>query len=98
MNSPKYLIVAQQKAARKGVPNKANKITNFEKVKVRKCFADIDGARYPRDPVSIGFASNDYLDHYRVLKCFSKGYVGEELLSPFINYTDKSFILLKSLI
>ena len=49
---------------------------------------DIDGICYPRDVVSIDYTSNDYLDHYRDLKLFYKEYVVEELINPFISYTD----------
>ena len=36
INSPKYLTVAHQTAARIGVPNKANNIAIFDKIDVRK--------------------------------------------------------------
>ena len=55
---------------------------------MRKHHVDIDGVCYSRDGVSIEYASNDYLDQYGDLKLFHKEYVGEELLRPFISYTD----------
>ena len=87
INNPKYLIVAQQTAARIGVANKANNIAVFDNPKVRKYFVDIDGIGYPRDGVCISYASNDYLDQCRDPKLFCIEYVGKESLSPFINYT-----------
>ena len=54
----------------------------------RECHVHIDRLRYPRDGVSIDYASNDYLDQYGDLKLFFKEYVGEELLKPFISYTN----------
>ena len=32
--------------------------------------------------------ADDYLDQYRVLELFYKEYVGEELMNPYISYTD----------
>ena len=55
---------------------------------MRKYFVEIDGQRYPRESVLTNYAENDYIDQYRVLKLFYKEYVGEELLSPFVSYTD----------
>ena len=59
INSPKNLIVAQQTAARIGVPNKANNIAVFDNPKVRENVVDVDGIRYPGDGVGIDYASND---------------------------------------
>ena len=59
INSPKYLIVAHQIAARIGAPNKAENIAVFDNLNVRKYHVDIDGVRYPRDDVSLDYASND---------------------------------------
>ena len=38
--------------------------------------------------VLTNYAENDYIDQYRDLKLFYKEYVGEELLTPFVSYTD----------
>ena len=88
VNSPKYLICAHQTEGRSGLPNKRNNISIFDNVGVRKYFIEIDGQRYPRDSVLTNYAENDYIDQYRDLKFFYKEYVGEELLTPFISYTD----------
>ena len=76
-----YLIVAHQTAIRIGGPNKANNIAVLDNLNVRNCHVDIDEVRYPRDGVSVDYASNDYLDQYGGLKIFYKEYVGEDLLS-----------------
>ena len=55
---------------------------------LKKKFCEIDGYRYPKDAVLRNFPENDYLDQYRNLKLFYKEFVGEELMNPFINYTD----------
>ena len=55
---------------------------------MRKFYLDIDGVRYPRDNVSIEYASNNYLDQFWDPKLTYKEYVGEKLLGPFIKYTD----------
>ena len=38
--------------------------------------------------VLTNYPENDYIDQYRDLKLFYKGYIGEELLSPFVTYSD----------
>ena len=53
INSPKYLIVTHQTAVRSGVANKANNISIFDNLNVRKYFAEIDGVRYPKDSVDV---------------------------------------------
>ena len=88
VNSPKYLICAHQTAARADPPNKRNNISIFDNLNVRKYFIEIDRQRYPRNSVLTNYAVNDYIDQYRDLKLFYKEYVGEELLNPFVSYTD----------
>ena len=88
VNSPKYMICAHQTEARSALPNKRNNISIFDNINVRKYFIEIDGQRYPRDSVLTNYGENDYIDQYRDLKLFYKEYVGEELLTPFVSYTD----------
>ena len=88
VNSPKYLITADQTAAKLNVPNKGIIISTFDNLNVRKYFVEIDSIRYPRDGVLINYPENDYIDQYKDLKLFYKEYVGEELLNPFVSYTD----------
>ena len=87
-NSPKYLKAAHQTEARIGTANKQNNVAIFDHVDVTKYFAEIDGNRYPKESVLTNFSENDYIDQYRNLKTFYQEYVGEELMSPFISYTD----------
>ena len=98
INSSKYLIVAHQTAARKGVPNKANTVVVFDILDVRKYHVDIDGVRYPRDCVNIDYWLNDYTDQDCDLKSFCKAYVGEELLNLLNILIWKMIIQFKSLI
>ena len=88
VNSPKYMIFAHQTEARSSLPIKRNNISIFDIINVRKYFIEIDGQRYPRNSVLTNYGENDYFDQYRDLKLFYKDYVGEELLTPFISYTD----------
>ena len=44
--------------------------------------------RYPRDSVLLNYEQNDYIEQYKDLKLFFKEFSGEELMSPFISYTD----------
>ena len=55
INSPKYLIVSHQTAARSGTSNKANNISIFDNLDVRKYFVEIDGVRYPKDSVHVNY-------------------------------------------
>ena len=88
VNSSKYMICAHQTEARSALPNKRNNISIFHNINVRKYFIEIDGQRYPRDSVLTNYGENDYIDQNRDLKLFYKEYVGEEILSPFVSYTD----------
>ena len=88
INSPKYLIVAHQTAARSGASNKANNISIFDNLDIRKYHVEIDQVRYPKDSVHVNYTENDYLDQYRDIKLFYKEYLGEELMNPFIKYDD----------
>ena len=81
-------MVAHQTAARIGVPNKAESLAFFDNLDVRRYHVDIVEVRYPKDGVSIDYASKDYVDQYRDPKIFYEEYVGEELLNPFISFTD----------
>ena len=89
INSPKYLISAFQTNART-TANKGNP-SIFDNNQVTKYFVEIDGVRYPKDGVLTNFEENSYLDQYRGLKLFYKEYVGEELLQPYITYSDMKY-------
>ena len=66
--------------------NKANNAAAFDTNHLIKDFVENDGVRYPKDGVLTIFEENSYLDYYRYLKLFTKEYVGEELLQPYISY------------
>ena len=36
----------------------------------------------------LNYEQNDYIEQYKDLKLFFKEYIGEELMTPFISYTD----------
>ena len=93
INSPLYLIAAHQKTQRPDPANPAKNLPNnrfnnsiFEDVEVRKYYSEIDGVRYPKNPVMVNFAENNYLEQYRDIKLFYKEYVGEPMLNPIISY------------
>ena len=90
INIPLYLIVAHQKTQRYNPARPINQFDNavFDDVNVERYFVEIDGVRYPKDPVETNFSDNKYLDQYRDLKLFYKEYNGETLLHPFISYLD----------
>ena len=91
INSPKYLISAFQTADRT-TPNKNSNPAIFDNNNVTKYFVEIDGVRYPKDGVLINFEENSYLDQYRDLKLFYKEYLGEQLLQPYITYSDVKYL------
>ena len=47
-----------------------------------------DGQRYPRDSSLMNYEQHDYIEQYKDLKIFFKGYKGEQLMSSFIFYPD----------
>ena len=78
-NSPKYLTAALQTSDRSASPNKGNNTAIFDRLDVRKQFAEIDGFRCPCDSVSVNCNTNNYLDQCRNLKLFCREYVGDPL-------------------
>ena len=88
INSPKCLIGVFQTQNRRGVPNRAINIAIFDTNHVTNFFVEIDGVRYPGDVVLTNFEENSYLDQYRDINLFYKEFVGEQLLNPYISYTD----------
>ena len=87
-NSPKYLISAHQTRTRADTANKNNNIAIFDNLNLQKYYVEIDSVRYPRDSVLVNYEQNDYIEPYKDLKLSFKEYIGEELMSPFISYTD----------
>ena len=87
---PLYLIVAHQKTQRDNPAIPPNQFNNaiFDHVDVKRYFVEIDGVRYPKDPIESNFSENKYSDQYRDLKIFYKEYNGESLLHPLISYLD----------
>ena len=90
-----YLIAAHQKTQRETPakpPNQLNNAIFDTNNDVKRYFVEIDGIRYPKDPIETNYSENKHLDHYRDLKLFYKEYNGESLLKPFISDIDlKSF-------
>ena len=88
VNSPKYLICAHQLKDRIDTPISTKNVAIFDHLNLKKYYVEIDGQRYPRDGVLLNYDQNDYIEQYKDLKLFFKEYIGEQLLSPFISYTD----------
>ena len=88
VNSPEYLIPAQQTKDRNDTPNKNNNIAIIDDLDLRKKTVELDGQRYPRDGLPINYTAKDYIDQYRDLKLFFKEYIGEPILNPLISYPD----------
>ena len=70
INITLYLIVSHQKTQRDNPARPANQFNNaiFDHVDVKRYFVEIDGVRYPKDPVETNFSDNKYLDQYKDLK------------------------------
>ena len=88
VNSPKNLIGAHQTLTRADTANKNNNIAIFDNINLQKHYVEIDSVRYPRDNVLVIYEQNDYIEQYKDLKLFFKGYIGEQLMSLFISYPD----------
>ena len=88
INIPGNLLPSFQKSDRILTPYKNYNTAFFDNVNVKKYLSEFDGARFPKGAVLTNFPEIDYLDQYRDPKLFYKEYVGEELMVPFIKYTD----------
>ena len=88
VNNPKYLICAHQLKDRIDTPISTKNVAKFDYLNLKKYYVEIDGQRYPRDGVLLNYEQNDYIEQYKDIKLFFKEYIGEQLLSPFISYTD----------
>ena len=84
INSPKYLIAANQAAARSDTPNKENKVRSIDSVDVTKYFVRIDGIRNPKGSLDVEYARSNYHSQYRIPKLPHEKYFGELLLNPFV--------------
>ena len=89
INIPSNLLVVHQKTQRKNPARPPNQFNNavFDHVDVKSYFVEIDGVRYPKDPVETNFSDNKCLDQNRHLKIFIKN-IKEKLLHPLISYLD----------
>ena len=99
INIPLYLIVAHQKTQRENPARPPTQFNNavFDNVNVKRYFVEIEGVRYPKDPVETNFPDNKYLDQYRDLKLFYKEHNGESLPLPFISNLDMKIHILSNL-
>ena len=88
VNSPKYLIAANQTSLRTTTPDKKINIGIFDNLDLRKYYVEIDGQRYPRAGVLVNYQENDYIQQYKDLKLFFHEYIGEALLQTLISYPD----------
>ena len=88
VQSPKYLIGAHQTIDRIDGAISTKNVAIFDNLDLRKYYIEIDGQRYPRDSSLMNYEQNDYIEQYKDSELFFKEYIGEELLSPVISYTD----------
>ena len=93
INSPLYFLAAHQLTQRVDPDDDAlfltkNRFKNaiFDHVDVRKYYVEIDGVRYPKNPIMVNYDENNYLEQYRDLKLFYREYIGEPMLNPIITY------------
>ena len=85
---PKYMICAHQTSLRTTTPDKKINIAIFDNLDLRKYFNEIDGLRYPRDNILINYEEKDYIQQYKDLNLFYRGYIDEPILNPLISYLD----------
>ena len=81
VNSPKYLICAQQTKDRTSAPDKKINIAICDNHDLRKYQVEIDSLRYLRDSLLINYEQNDYIEQYKDLELFFKEYFGEPILN-----------------
>ena len=76
-DSPKFFLASYQRAVRSRVAKKANNISVFNHVDVKKCFVEMDGIRYRKVAVNIIHATNDYLNQNRDINFFHEIFAKE---------------------
>ena len=93
INSPLYLLAVHQLTQRVDPDDDTrilskNRFNNaiFDDVKVRKYYVEIDGIRYPKNPIMVNYDENNYVEQYRDLKKFYRDYIGEPMWNPIITY------------
>ena len=88
VQSPKYLIGVHQTKDRIDGAISTKNVAMFDNFDLRKYYNEIDDQRYPRDSSLMNYEQNDYVEQYKDLKLFSKVYIGEQSMSPFISCPD----------
>ena len=88
VQNPKYLIGAHQTKDRIDGAISTKNDAIIDNLDLCNNFIEIDGQRYPRDSSLMIYEQNDYIEQYKDSKLFSKEYIGEQLMSPFISYPD----------
>ena len=88
VQSPIYVIGAHPTRTSADTANKYIKIAIIDHLNLKKIYVKTDGIRYPRDSVLKKYEENDYIEQNKDLKIFFKEYIGEELMTPFLSYTD----------
>ena len=89
-NVPFYPIAERQKTQRVNPtrpPNQFNRAIS-DNIKWKKCFVEINGGRYPKDPVEANHTENKFIDQYRCLTSIYMQYKGESLINLLISYLD----------
>ena len=81
--SPLYLTAAHQKTQRPDFADPVDNLSNnrfnnaiFDLVEVRNYNSELDGTRFPKNPVMVNYEENNYLEQNKDLKLFYKEYVG----------------------
>ena len=88
VQGPKNLMGAHQTKDRIDGAISTKNVAIFDNLDLRKYYIEIDGQRYPRDSSLMNYEGNDYIEQYKDLKLFFKGYIGEQMMSPFKSYPD----------
>ena len=96
-NSLLYLNAVHQEnqeTERENPMRPSNQYNNaiFDNVDVRRYFVEIDGIRYPKDPIDVCYTENISLDQYRNPKLFVKENFEESLVSPLKSCLDMKII------
>ena len=88
VQSPNYLIGAHQTKDRIDTPTSTKIVSIIDYLDFRKYYIEIDGQTYPRDTSLMNYEQKDYIEQYKDLKLYFPEYIGEQLMSPFITYSD----------
>ena len=73
IEKPRWIIIGFQTDKN---ANQTQNPTVFDHINLERAYVQLNGARYPRDDVTVNFADNRYVIHYKMADNFKRDYYG----------------------